>query len=188
MVVRKRFLNPVVAAFLLAALYVVPALADSSSPRALSLLEELRQPDLPNWKQVEQDIMTEWSKSGSPAMDLLLERGREAMDADDLQIAIEHFSALIDHAPDFAEGYNARATAFFREGRYGPALADIRHALALNPHHFAALMGLGAILEEANHPDEALEAYRAAHDIHPHEPDLNKALERLETATSGVTL
>ena len=81
-------------------------------------------------------------------MDLLLQRGQEAMEAGDLDAAIEHFTALTDHAPDFAEGWNARATAFFQDERYGPALADIERTLALNPDHFGALMGLAMILEQ----------------------------------------
>ncbi len=182
----RRFLKQIFAACFVAVLSGLPVQAQSD--RLDSLFDELKQPDLPNWKMVENQIWTEWSKSGSPAMDLLLQRGREAMQAGDYDMAIGHFTALIDHAPDFAEGYNARATAFFRKGLFGPALADIRRTLALNPRHFGAMMGLGAILEELQHEEQALAAYRAAHALHPHEPDLGQAIERLEKAVSGVTL
>lgn len=153
-----------------------------------TLLERLREPDLRNWEAVEKEIWTEWSKSGSPSMDLLLQRGRDAMEEGDTQGAIEHFTALTDHAPGFAEGWNARATAFFQAERYGPALADIEHALALNPRHFGAITGLGRILEELGFVDDALSAYRAAAAIHPHRPDVQKALDRLERDRGGRTL
>src|SRR5690606_3470319 len=100
-------------------------------------------PDNAEWRLAEADILREWSKSGSPAMDLLLKRGREAMEAGDLKAAIEHLTALTDHAPEFAEGWNARATAYFLAGAFGPSVDDIRHTLALNPRHFGALAGLG---------------------------------------------
>ena len=41
----------------------------------------------------------------------------------------------IDHAPDFAEGWNARATAYYQAGEFGPSVADIGHVLTLNPRH-----------------------------------------------------
>ncbi|MHC0054865.1 tetratricopeptide repeat protein [Actibacterium sp. D379-3] len=163
-----------------------PVLADPS--RLDGLLQELQQPDLPNWQMVEDEIWTEWSKSGSSAMDLLLQRGRTAMEEGDFVTAIGHLTALTDHAPGFAEGFNARAMAYSREGLFGPALADIRVALTLNPQHFGAMIGLGSILEELGHTDRALDAYRAAFAIHPHEPDLKDAIERLEREASGVTL
>ena len=68
------------------------------------------------------------------------------MGDDQPSLAIEHFTALIDHAPDFAEGYNARATAFFQTGQFGQSLADIQQTLALNPRHFGAISGLALIL------------------------------------------
>ena len=68
------------------------------------------------------------------------------------KLAIEHFTALVDHAPEFAEGYNARATAYFQNGQYGPSLEDIRQTLMLNPRHFGAMSGLALILEELGRP------------------------------------
>lgn len=180
---RRPLLNATVTAIFFSAVPVPAARADDG--RVAELLDELQRPDLPNWKQVEQEIWAEWSRSGSPAMDLLLERGREA---GDVETAIAHFSALIDHAPDFAEGYNARALAYFNAKLYGPALADLARVLELNPNHFGALKGLGTILEELGQYDAALRAFRAARAIHPHEPDLEEAVERLDRRTSGQTL
>ena len=121
-------------------------------------------------------------------MDLLLSRGRAAMSAGDNQAAIEHFSALIDHAPEFAEAYNARATAFYQADMYGPSLQDIRTVLAMNPRHFGALSGLALILEELGEQEEALDAYRAIEAIHPNRENLKDAIDRLEKAVGGVTL
>jgi tetratricopeptide (TPR) repeat protein len=152
------------------------------------LFAQLARPDITAWEPIEEEIWALWAQSGSAAMDLLLQRGHKAMEAGDVELAIAHFTALTDHAPDFAEGWNARATAFFGAGLYGPALADIRRTLALNPRHFAALSGLGLILEETGDEATALAAYRAALSIHPHRPNLIEAVRRLERKVSGTKL
>lgn len=139
-------------------------------------------------QQITQAIWLEWSKSGSPAMDLLLKRGRDAMGHGQPGLAIDHFSALIDHAPDFAEGYNARATAYFQTGDLGPSVSDIARTLTLNPRHFGALSGLGMIFEELGQPEKALEAYQAALAINPHLTDVGEAVKRLETSLGGQDL
>lgn len=150
-----------------------------------ALFDELRNPELSDWKKVEKDIWEEWSRSGSDAMDLLLTRGRKAMSERNYAKAVEHFSAIIDHSPDFAEAWNARATAFFAWDRYGMSIADIQQTLVLNPRHFGALQGLGRILEELEDYDNALRAFQAAIAIHPHRPDLKAHIERLEQKISG---
>jgi len=165
-----------VAALLAGVAFSLPAVAQDVD----ELLDRLRQPDTGDWKAVEQAIWQEWSRSGSPTADLLLERGREALKEDEVRAAVEHFTALVDHAPDFAEAYNARATAYFEAGLYGPALADLRRTLALNPRHFGAMTGLAVILEQLGQRREALSVYRAVAAIHPHHPDIRDGLERLE--------
>jgi tetratricopeptide (TPR) repeat protein len=182
--------NGFVTAFVLALWISMPlaAPAFAQAKELDRLFERLKEPVLPEWQTVEADIWREWSRSGSAAMDLLLERGREALQAGDFNAAIEHLTALTDHAPDFAEGWNTRATAYYFAGLYGPALADIERTLALEPRHFGALSGLGMIFEELGRKEQALEAWRLAHAIHPHSPDINEAIERLEHELSGTDL
>lgn len=184
-----RIKHAVAALFLAVALAgTPPVLAQDPSMSTEDLLDRLRKPDLANWADVEAAIWDRWSRSGSPTADLLLDRGRTAMDDGDVAAAIEHLTALVDHAPDFAEGYNARATAYYQAGLYGPALADIEMTLALNPQHFGAIMGLALILEDTGHPADALSAYRAVAAIHPHRPTLKDAIERLERQVGEATL
>ncbi len=165
-----------------------PVQAVAQTSKLDSLFGELQNPDLEDWEAVEKKIWKEWGKSGSASMDLLLQRGRDAMERGDVIDAIGHFSALIDHSPSFAEGWNSRATAFFIADRYGLSVADIRQTLALNPRHFGALSGLGMIMERMDKPQKALQAYRRVLDIHPHRPDVIDAIARLETAVEGTEL
>jgi tetratricopeptide (TPR) repeat protein len=137
---------------------------------------------------IEQTLYAEMSRSGSDAMDLLLERGRDALEAGDSRLAIEHFTALIDHAPNFAEGYNARATGYYHTGLYGAAMADIGKTLTLEPRHFGALSGMALILNELGKSEKALQALRAIEKIHPHMGGLAQRIERLELALTGAAL
>lgn len=152
------------------------------------LFAELLIADENTWEDVEKKIWSEWSKSGSKAMDHLLERGRAEMDKGDVDKAIGHFSALIDHAPEFAEGWNARATAWFVADRYGLSISDIRQTLILEPRHFGAMAGLGMIMERMDRPEAALRIYQEAEKIHPNRPDVKAALERLKDKVEGVEL
>ncbi|MEO0990488.1 MAG: tetratricopeptide repeat protein, partial [Pseudomonadota bacterium] len=137
---------------------------------------------------VEEQIWREWARSGSDAMDLLLDRARDAMEEGQWEDAIEHLTALTDHAPEFAEGWNARATAYFQVGLFGPSLEDIERTLALNPRHFGALAGLGMIMNEVGMKELALQAYRRAHELHPHRPDLKEAVDILDAEIGGQAL
>ena len=183
---RDRLHNHVVAAVLLLLICLAPAPGRAADLD--SLFEELKDADAQEAARLEREIWNEWSKSGSPAMDLLLQRGRDAMAAGDTAAAIEHFTALTDHAPDFAEGWNARATAYFQVSELGPSVNDIAKTLTLNPRHFGALSGLGMIFEQLDQPEKALEAYKAALAIHPQLQGVIEAVERLEADTAGTDL
>lgn len=149
---------------------------------------ELADPGNQSWERPLADIEREWSRSGSPALDLLLMRGRQAMEEGDLDGAIGHLTTLTDQAPDFAEGWNARATAFYMAGRLGQSMADIRRVLILEPRHFGALSGLGLILNDTGDKQRALAAFRQSLAINPHQDGIAKAAEQLEQELSGQEL
>ena len=174
--------------FSVAALLTFASMATAQTAELDGLFDELAQAGPEEARRIEGQIDTAWSRSGSPAMDLLLKRGTDALEAGDLDAALDHFGALVDHDPTFAEGYNGRATALYLTGRIGPALADIRTALVLNPRHFVAMRGLAVILEEVDQPREALEVYRSVLALNPHAEGVADAILRLEIALDGQTL
>ncbi len=186
---KRLFAGALASALLLAAASgPAPAQTAEREARLDALYAELAEPGREDWTAVEAEVVRLWSQSGSPAMDLLLRRGSEAMEAEQYDVAVEHLSAAIDHAPDFAEAWNARATAFFYLGEYSLALADIERVLALNPHHFGALEGLAAILEDFGETDLALRALRAAEAINPNRPSVKAGLARLKQQAGDAEL
>ncbi|MEO0913072.1 MAG: tetratricopeptide repeat protein [Pseudomonadota bacterium] len=163
------------------------ALAEDEA-EAEALLAELATAPLPTWESVENKILRIWSRSGSDTADLMLQRGQDLIEEEEFLTAVEHLTALTDHAPDFAEGWHARATAFFHLEEYGLAIEDIFRTLALNPHHFGALTGLGIMQEEMGQPERALLAFEKAQALNPHREQINQAIERLRIEIGRSTL
>jgi len=138
--------------------------------------------------QIARDIVRAWESSGSAAMDLLLRRASEAMEDGEPEVAVEHFTALIDHAPDFAEGYHGRASAYYALELIGPALDDLRQVLVLEPRQFDAMFGLGVIMEGLSQPENAMAVYQMILDIYPLDEDALEAVARLTLQLEGQAI
>lgn len=170
--------------------FALPAAAQPATESAKldALFAELAEPDRADWQRIEGEIVRLWSHSGSDAMDLLLERGNTALAAGDYDLALDLFSALTDHAPDFAEGWNGRATTFYLLGEYALSIADVERVLALEPRHFGALAGLAVMFEEMDETKLALRALQALHTINPNRDNINETIIRLERTTGAADI
>ncbi|HUU82974.1 MAG TPA: tetratricopeptide repeat protein [Phycisphaerae bacterium] len=100
--------------------------------------------------------------------------------------AVERLSEVIARAPDFAEAYNQRAIAYCFIDRPLEAIADYKRTIRLNPHHFAALAGMGHCLVQLNRFHEALQAYRAALNIHPRMDGVRQSIRQLSSILNRV--
>ncbi len=160
--------------------------ADSTDENAL--LSALSQAGPDEARHLDRQLQALWAKSGSVSADLLLERGRDALEAGNMPAAIEHLTALTDHAPGFAEGWHARASAFYASDLFGVALADLERSLALNAHNYNAIFGLGQIFEALDRPERAYEIYQRALSIHPHHEQVTTAVKRLKSGVRGQSL
>lgn len=153
-----------------------------------ALLDQLANPDEERWSRIERQILQAWAHSGSSVIDYLFERGQMALREGRADDAVAHFSVVLDHASDFTEAWNGRATAYFLSNAVGPSLSDIEQVLIRNPRHFGALAGLGTILEQLGRREEALAAYQASLAVHPHQQEILDAVARLELASAGSSL
>lgn len=129
-----------------------------------------------------------WMRSGSDTADLLMSRAMEAMNAKDLPLTEEVLDKVVTILPDWAEGWNKRATARFTADDYPGAIEDIAHTLALEPRHFGALSGLGYILQKLELNKRALQAFRKALEVNPRQEDLRKIVEKLSLEVDGRDL
>jgi tetratricopeptide (TPR) repeat protein len=183
----QTILNFTVTSFLAIGLISLPALAMDET-RLDELHAQLLDADREEALRLAREIERERSNSGSPSMNLLLKRGADALEAGELQEAVDHFTALTDHAPDFAEGWHRRAQAFVLMEMYGPAVIDIERTLAISPRHYDAIATLGGILVQINKLDLAKQAFDQVLAIHPHHPDVTEALTHIDSQVGGTNL
>jgi len=128
----------------------------------------------------EEALWTVWSRSGDARVDDLFKRGVSEMNAEHFGEAIATFTRIIDLKPDFAEGWNKRATAYYLAGDYRRSLADCDEVIKRNPQHFGALSGYGQIYLQLDRPDKALEYFRRALAVNPNMDGVQSLVERLE--------
>lgn len=165
---------------------VPPGAVEAGNDDLDTLFAELAQTDGEGWRRAQSDILRIWSRSGSAGMDLLYKRGEAALDLGDLPSAVGHLTALTDHAPEFAAGWQLRAVALYLGGDFGPAVSDLARTLELEPRHFVALTQLGSMLEELGDDPRALDAYRESLKVNPHQQEALDAVQRLEAKTAGT--
>jgi tetratricopeptide (TPR) repeat protein len=115
----------------------------------------------------EQGLWLLWSRSGDAEIDRLMARGTEAMQAGRHSEAVGVFSTIIGRNPDFAEGWNRRATVYYLAGQYEKSIADCHEVLKRNPRHFGALSGMGQIYFQLEDYEKALAWYRRALEVNP---------------------
>ena len=131
------------------------------------------------------DIWASWMESGSDAADLVMERAVRAQAFGDLNHARDLYDRVIAIQPDYAEAWNRRATVFLAQENYSEALRDVNEALRLEPRHFGAWGGLGAVLEGLGSNDEAIAAYQKALDIYPLFLSAQRGINRLRREQEG---
>lgn len=131
------------------------------------------------------DIWAAWMESGSDAADLVMERAVSAQAMGDLDQAQALYDRVLIIQPDFAEAWNRRATIFLARQNYPEALRDVNEALRLEPRHFGAWGGLGAVMESLGSKDEALAAYKIALEIYPLYTSAKKGVARIQREQEG---
>jgi tetratricopeptide (TPR) repeat protein len=133
-------------------------------------------------------LLHSYSESGSDTADLLLRRARQAIGAEQYPDAFKILDSTIALLPDWAEGWNARATARYLDDDYNGSMADIAQTLKREPRHLGALMGMGTILEARGKREDALKVYERALAIAPHWRNAQEAADRLKSALAGSEL
>jgi tetratricopeptide (TPR) repeat protein len=134
---------------------------------------------------IEQRIWLIWSEAGEPDLAALMQEGVVAMAQGRFGEALERFDRMVEQAPDFAEGWNKRATLHYLMGNYRASVGDIQRTLELEPRHFGALSGLGLIYDAIQRPVAALRSFEAALAINPHLDSTRERIEQLRRELGG---
>jgi tetratricopeptide (TPR) repeat protein len=154
-----------------------------------SLFSELKSaPSAEAAKAAEAAILRRFLISGSDTVDLLMTWAIDSMNKEDYPLALDILDNIVMMKPDYAEGWNKRATVYYLADEYGKSLADIRRVLSLQPKHFGALSGLGMIMRELGEKEKAKMAFREALAIDPYLDNVKKVLDELEKETAGQAI
>ena len=126
-----------------------------------------------------------WSRSDSATTDLMFNKGAKALAQGQLNTALARFTAVIELDPEFAEGWNKRATVLYMMGDYQGSLTDVFKTLELEPRHFGALSGLGMIYVALDKPQKAISAFRRALIANPHMRGTREHIKFLKKQVDG---
>jgi len=146
---------------------------------APALLRALRDSDAEVRRVAEAALWAVWSRSGDDAIDYILEIGVAQMREGQVQASVETFSEIIGRRPDFAEGWNKRATAYYMLGEWRRSAADCDEVLRRNPQHFGALSGYGMIWLQLDEPTRALERFEQAVAVNPNLESVQSTIDAL---------
>lgn len=163
-----------------------PELMQRELDRAFDALRTA--PDEAGGRMAEAAVRQLWSRQATPAVALLLNRGIRTLRGGQPADALEDFDAAILLEPALADAWHWRAQAHAAVGDRQGAAADLRESLRLEPRHFAALVTLSRLQEEARDAPGALRSFRAALEIHPHLPGGPARLRELVRAAEGEAM
>ncbi len=181
--------DPLTAALLAAALSATPPLlADQRDQRLPPLFEHLAEAEVQSDAiDAAHQIWTIWTQSGDAEIDAQMQHSSDLMQRGRLSEALEVLDAVVAARPQFAEGWNRRATVHYMAGDFAASMADIQRTLALEPRHFGALSGMGLIFKATGDPQAALNAFEEVLRIHPWAPAARAERSRLRREL-GISL
>lgn len=132
-----------------------------------------------------QAIWILWTTSDDSNVNDLMRRGLRLMSQQNYDEALQVFDRMVKYAPEFAEGWNKRATVHYMMGNFAQSVADIRKTLALEPRHFGALSGLGMINIELERQSDAVRAFEEALKANPFLPGARQQILELKKKLQG---
>ena len=164
------------------------AIADQNDPRLNNLFKKLNETE--NQDEIRNlisDIWNIWYEVDDPKVIEYFEKGIQAMNLRNYPLAIRFFNNLIEEDPNFAEGWNKRATVHFMLGNFDESMKDIIKTLELEPRHFGALDGMGLIFIHQGQFQEAIEVYDKMLEIFPFSTKTMDKKERIQSFISQST-
>ncbi len=178
-----RLINLIVAGLLLTPLN---SAADQTDLRLQNLFAVLQQAeDLAIIRNTENQIWDIWLQHSNTDVEKLMQLGIERMNISNYSEALVIFNGIIENYPEYAEGWNKRATLYYVVGNYDASIEDIEKTLELEPRHFGALSGLGLVYIQRNELGKAKQAFENLVKVHPNSPN---AKENLKTVTDNLRL
>lgn len=168
--------------FILAISLTNPLLyADQTDDRLTALFATLQVTENPRTIQVtESQIWEIWLQHANADVEQLMLVGTQRMNAQRFAEAMVVFNRLTEGFPNYAEGWNKRATLHYVLGNFDASVSDIEKTLELEPRHFGALSGLGMVYIQRKELAKAKRAFETLIEVHPNSPNAKQNLELVE--------
>ena len=130
--------------------------------------------------EIEQKIWKMWSTHPyDNKLTNMLADGSDLVNNQKLYQAIDIFSKVIELDPNWAEGWNKRATVLYMMGNFELSQNDIDMVLSLEKRHFGALSGQGLVQTALQNYQKAIDSYIEAHKIYPSSQSTLQMIEQL---------
>lgn len=133
-------------------------------------------------------IREEWVKSGSASVDLMMLWAQQAIEAKKYDVALDFLDQITTLQPEYAEGWNQRATVHYMMRNYRKSMSDIEHTLVLEPRHFGALSGMAQIMAASGRKEMALRAWQRVLDVYPMLRTAQGEVSRLSEELAGEAI
>jgi len=163
--------------------------ADQVDTRLDGLFAELHETtDKLRAAEVTRSIWSIWHEIADQQTTELMQQGIKAMQGRQYTEALAAFNQVVDLSPDYAEGWNKRATLYYLIGDYANSANDVKQTLILEPRHFGALSGLGLIYMELGNFDAALEAFQLTLEANPFASGAQQNIDYIKRTQPDIQL
>ena len=166
-------------------LFVFSVNADQNDERLEGLFEILSKTESDiQINKVTSSIWDIWHETNDPSIDADFYRGLQSMRKGDFLMAVAFFTRVIYNNPNFAEGWNKRATVYYMLRKFDASMVDIHETLKLEPRHFGAMDGMGLIFIHLEQFDKAIDIYDQMLKIFPNNSSTKQKKEILINRSS----
>lgn len=167
-------------------IWAVPSAADQTSGRLTDLFDRLQSAtDHAQASDIEHQIWTIWGLPQDREASVPFAQGVIAMKHGDLEGARRYFDEVVRIAPEFAEGWNKRATVAYALGDLDGSVLDIQKTITLEPRHFGAMAGLALIHTAYGREESALDILNKIKEIHPRMPNIDEWMRTLRESIAN---
>ena len=136
-------------------------------------------------RRIADRIWAEWRRSDSATANQLMEWANDAISDKRYFTALDLLDQIVVLTPDYAEGWNRRATLHYMMNNHAKSMADIHVVLELEPRHFGALMGMASILTAAGSDEAALGTYLKVLEVYPAMREAQDRVSQLSEELAG---
>ena len=140
-------------------------------------------------RSIEDKIWALWTTHNSDnSLTQMMNYGTVLMNNRNYDEANRIFTKIINADPQWAEGWNKRATVYYYQKKYELSQADIDKVIELENRHFGALSGQGMVQIKLDNLEKALDSYKKVLEIYPSNKTAKTLVDEIEKLIKEETI